>query len=180
VDRAWTDLPINTAFLPFVQITTRYLAGRMKDPPRLDTTVGRRVELAVPPACTRARITAPREIVKEFEVSGLPLAGTPPARRLSFADTSAPGAYEIAFLGMPRGEERLGFVVNLDAESESDLRRISDQELAWFGGHRVESPVRGEVSMSYLDFQVERGLWAPLLAGVLFLLVGECLLARRP
>jgi predicted anti-sigma-YlaC factor YlaD len=81
---------------------------------------------------------------------------------------------------MPRGEERRGFVVNLDAETESNLQKVSRKELAAFGARLVGVREADEVSMGYLEFGAEHGLWPPLLAGLVFLLTAECLLARKP
>jgi hypothetical protein len=175
VDREWTNLPITTAFLPLMQLTARYLAGRMEEDPRLDTLVGRPVEFAIPADSKRVRITNPDGVAKEFDA-----AGWRPSQKLRFTDTWEAGAYEIALLGMPRGEERRGFAVNLDAETESNLQKVSRKELAAFGARLVGVREADEVSMGYLEFGAEHGLWPPLLAGLVFLLTAECLLARRP
>jgi len=175
VDREWTNLPITTAFLPLMQLCARYLAGRMEEDPRLDTLVGRPVEFALPADCKRVRITDPNGAVQEFDAAALR-----PPRRFKFVDTATPGAYEIAFLGMPRGDERRGFVVNLDAEMESNLQKVSRKEMERFGLRMVGVREDEEVSMNYLEFGAEHGLWPPFLAGLLFLLIAECLLARKP
>ena len=110
-------------------------------------------------------------------------------RRLRFADSFVPGAYEITFAGTSQpvsqppgavGQHRTGFVVNLDATSESDLTKITRKELAWFGVQSTRIQEAGRANLDVLEYGIERGLWAPLLAGLLFLLVGECLLARKP
>ncbi len=175
VDRDWTNLPIMPSFLPLMQLSARYLAGRMEERPQLDTLVGRAVELTLPADCKRVRLTNPAGVVREIEVSGWR-----PPKRLRVAETGIPGPYEIALAGMPRGDERTGFVVNLDAESESNLKKISGKELAAYGARMMGVRDAGEVDMDYLEFGAERGLWAPLLAAFLFIAAVECLLARKP
>jgi hypothetical protein len=180
VDRDWTNLPITTSFLPLMQLAVRYLAGRMEADPRLDTLVGRTVELPVPPDAKRVRITNPEGAAREFMPADWAGGLAQPQGRLRFTETWVPGAYEIALLGMPRGDERRGFVVNLDAESESSLQKLSRKEIGGLGARMVGVREADQVSMSYLEFGTEQGLWPPLLAALVFLLMAECLLARKP
>jgi hypothetical protein len=190
VDRDWTNLPISTAFLPLMQTAVRHMAGRTEAQPELDTVVGRPVELSVPADCKRVRIINPAGSINEFDVAQAPVQAVTvsPRHRVTVSPCLLPGAYGITFLGRTprgaglsaRGEERLGFVVNLETEAESDLQKISRKDLTRFGVRLVGLLESGQVTMNDLEFGVERGLWAPLLAGLLFLLVGECLLARKP
>lgn len=169
IDRDWTDLPIQPAFLPLMQQSTRYLARAPMREPEPALAVGQRHEIALHEGDLRVEVTQPSGRQRSFERDRV--AGR---KTLTFDATDEPGIYRVAAAGRdgvlrPRGDAT--FVVNVDA-AESDLRPIDHarlDELAAGGGAKLAA--------SRPKRRVE--LWHALGAALLVLLLGEALLLRR-
>ena len=168
VDRDWTDLPIQPAFLPLIQQATRYLARAPMREPEAPLLVGQQHELQLREGDVRVEVTTPggRTVVYEKDkVAG--------RRALGFGATDAPGIYRVAVAGrdgvLHRRPEAT-FVVNVDpAESDPtpiDAARL--RQLAIGGGGAAAAPPKRRVE-----------LWHALGAALLLLLLGEALLLRR-
>jgi hypothetical protein len=168
VDRDWTDLPIQPAFLPLLQQATRYLARAPMREPEPPLLVGQQHELLLRDGDLRIEVTTPagRTIVYEKDkVAG--------RRALGFGATDAPGIYRVAAAGsdgVMRRRPEGTFVVNVDP-AESDPTPIDParlRQLALGGGGVVAAPPKRRVE-----------LWHALGAALLLLLLGEALLLRR-
>jgi hypothetical protein len=119
----WTSWPIAPSFPPFVQQLFRFA---ILQPARRTLTVGEPLEELLPSkvAATDATVQTP-----DGRTMTVPLRAEPDATQLRFADTDLSGLYRVRVGGSP-GE--LVFAVNVPVGSaaESDLRRISPDELA--------------------------------------------------
>jgi len=169
IDRDWTNLPIQPAFLPLVQQATRYLARAPMREPEAPLVVGQHHEIALRDGELRVEVTQPSGRQRVFErdkVQG--------RKALAFDTTDEPGVYRVATAakdGVMRPRRDATFVVNIDA-TESDPTPIDParlKQLAAGGGAKVAgaAPKR----------RVE--LWHSLGALLLLLLLGEALLLRR-
>ena len=168
IDRDWTDLPIQPAFLPLVQQATRYLARAPMREPEAPLVVGQRRDIALQEGDLRVEVTQPSGTPLTFErdkVSGRP--------RLGFDATDAPGIYRVAAAGrdgVMRPRRDATFAVNVDA-AESDPTKVDGarlKQLAVGGGAKVAAAPRRRVE-----------LWHSLGALLLLLLLGEALLLRQ-
>ena len=169
VDRDWTNLPIEPAFLPLVQQATRYLARAPMREPEAPLVVGQHHEIALRDGDLRVEVTQPSGRQRTFDrdkVSG--------RKALAFDATDEPGFYRVAVAGRDgamRPRRDATFVVNVDA-AESDLTQIDPlrlKQLAAGGGAKLSASVPKR--------RVE--LWHILGAALLILLLGEALLLRR-
>ena len=169
IDRDWTDLPIQPAFLPLMQQSTRYLARAPMREPEAPLIVGQHHEIALRDGELRVEVTQPSGRQRTFErdkVVG--------RKALAFDATDEPGTYRVTSAGrdgVMRPRRDATFVVNVDA-AESDLTPIDParlKELAAGGGAKVASAAPKR--------RVE--LWHTLGAALLILLLGEALLLRR-
>ncbi len=169
VDRDWTNLPIQPAFLPLVQQSTRYLARAPMREPEAPRLVGQHHEIALREGELRVEVTQPSGRQRTFDrdkVLG--------RKALAFDSTDEPGIYRVASAGRDgvlRPRRDATFVVNIDG-AESDPTPIDPtrlKQLAVGGGAKVAgaAPKR----------RVE--LWHALGAALLLLLLGEALLLRR-
>jgi hypothetical protein len=169
IDRDWTNLPIQPAFLPLVQQSTRYLARAPMREPEAPLLVGQHHEIALRDGELRVEVTQPSGRQRTFERDKV--AGR---KALAFDSTDEPGIYRVASAGhdgVMRPRRDATFVVNIDP-AESDPTPIDParlKQLAAGGGAKVAgaAPKR----------RVE--LWHALGAALLLLLLGEALLLRR-
>ncbi len=170
LDRDWSDLAIQPAYLPLVQQAVRYLAGASLRAPDAASLVGWPHEVPLAPGDARVEVTAPAGGARDFD--GERVAGR---RSLTFADADEPGIYRVSGAGggvAARLQPRPGasFAVNVDA-AESDLARADPARLRAGGdGHgdgKARAPKR----------RVE--LWHGLGAALLALLLVEGVLALR-
>jgi uncharacterized membrane protein len=120
VNTDWTSWPIAPSFPPFVQELFRFA---MLQPPRRTVNVGEAIEELLPPSvlATEATVQTP-----DGRTETVPLRAEPNATRLRFADTDQSGLYRVRF-GSPRLE--IVFAVNVPTGGESDLRRITVDDL---------------------------------------------------
>lgn len=169
VDRDWTNLPIEPAFLPLVQQATRYLARAPMREPEAPLVVGQHHEIALRDGDLRVEVTQPSGRQRTFDRDKV--AGR---KALAFDATDEPGFYRVAVAGrdgVMRPRRDATFVVNVDA-AESDLTQIDPlrlRQLAAGGGAKLAASVPKR--------RVE--LWHTLGAALLILLLGEALLLRR-
>jgi len=169
IDRDWTNLPIQPAFLPLVQQSTRYLARAPMREPEAPLIVGQHHDIALRDGELRVEVTQPSGRQRTFERDKI--VGR---KALAFDATDEPGIYRVASAGrdgVMRPRRDATFVVNVDA-AESDLTPIDParlQQLAAGGGAKIAAAVPKR--------RVE--LWHTLGAALLILLLGEALLLRR-
>ncbi|MGZ3429234.1 MAG: hypothetical protein ACXVCV_21430, partial [Polyangia bacterium] len=169
IDRDWTNLPIQPAFLPLMQQATRYLARAPMREPEAPLIVGQHHEIALHDGDLRVEVTQPSGRQRTFDrdkVVG--------RKALAFDATDEPGIYRVASAGRDgvlRPRRDATFVVNVDA-AESDPTPIDAarlKSLAVGGGAKVAAAAPKR--------RVE--LWHTLGAALLILLLGEALLLRR-
>jgi hypothetical protein len=171
IDRDWTNLPIQPAFLPLMQQATRYLARAPMREPEAPLIIGQHHEIALSSTGgdLRVEVTQPSGRQRTFDrdkVVG--------RKALAFDATDEPGNYRVAAAGRDgvlRPRRDATFVVNVDA-AESDPTPIDParlKSLAVGGGAKVAAAAPKR--------RVE--LWHTLGAALLILLLGEALLLRR-
>jgi hypothetical protein len=170
VDRDWTDLPIQPAFLPLIQQAVRYLARaplRESEPP---TLIGQPRDLKLQAGDSRVEITLPSAQKRLFERLG-------GRQQLPFSDTQEAGFYRMAAASdsgawRPRPSEF--FVVNIDP-GESDLRHVAKGVLTALQRPlaRSDADADGAVAPRH---RVEVWHYVGLL--LLLFLLGEALLLR--
>lgn len=97
LDRDWTHWPARASFVPFLQRSAAYLAGRLGEAAPLEIEVGQPVRLPLAPEADGLRVLVPGG---ESRV----LRAAPGADEVEFGDTGSPGAYELRQL---RGEQEL-------------------------------------------------------------------------
>lgn len=168
IDRDWTDLPIQPAFLPLVQQATRYLARAPMREPEAPLVIGQPHEIPLARGDLRVEVSEPSRRTRTFDKDKV--AGR---KTLAFSHTDEPGIYHVAAAGRDgvlRPRRDATFVVNVDA-AESDTTPIAAARIRQLevgaGAHPTAVPRR----------RVE--LWHALGAALLVLLLGEALLLRR-
>ncbi|MSP61882.1 MAG: VWA domain-containing protein [Myxococcales bacterium] len=167
LDRDWSDLAIQPAYLPLMQQAARHLARTSLAEPDAPSLVGQPREIPLADGDRRVEVSGPGGAMRSFEADRV--AGR---KSLSFVDTDEPGLYRVsaggAGAGKPRGQA--SFAVNVDPP-ESDLARIEPARLATLmkarEGGTGKTPRR----------RVE--LWHALGAALLGLLLVEGVLALR-
>jgi len=121
LDRDWTDLPIRPGYLPVVQRSARYLAGRLGEREPRRVRVGEPVELEVSRGMQRLAVIGPGGEKRSYSVKEL--AGR---TKIAFQHTDRPGSYrvwaEVPDLGGLIELFGSEFVVETDPV-ESDLAR---------------------------------------------------------
>ena len=171
LDRAWSDLPVRTAFLPLLRRSILYLARRATSEGDRRHRVGEPVELDVGGLVDeRAVVRGPGDRRWVLE---------PEEGQVSFVPPVA-GSYEVWADGTEGGEagqrlDGLAFSVNVHHE-ESDLRPLGDEALApWLGDggepggeDRVEATQKKRVN-----------IWPALLFAVTLALLLETLIGTR-
>jgi len=168
IDRDWTDLPIQPAFLPLMQQSVRYLARAPLRESEPATLIGQPHDIKLQAGDTRVEVTLPSVQKRLFERLG-------GRQLLSFGDTIEAGFYRVAAAtdtGAWRPRPAEFFVVNVDPV-ESDLRHAPaalvqalERPLSHVEGEGAQAPRR----------RVE--IWHYLGLAILLLLVGEALLLR--
>lgn len=167
VDRAWSDLALQPAFLPLMQQAARYLARAALREPEPPSLVGQIHEIPLGPGDRRLEVTVPGGTAHHLEADRV--AGR---SRFPFAATDEPGIYAVAIgVGSAAIAPRpsASFAVNVDT-AESDLLPIAAAKLAELVAtrpHHAPPPRR----------RIE--LWHALGAALLALLFVESLLAAR-
>jgi len=169
LDRDWNSWPARASYLPFMQRTCAYLAGRLEKRAPLEAVVGDTVRIPLVPESDGFRLTAPDGT--RFDLAGKQEVAPHPV----FNKTDLPGWYEI----VPTKNGRAlhagalpGMIVHLPPR-ESDLRPISPGEMKASMGERASlilAPGAGSLARS-------RAEWFLLLALALLLL--EAFLSRK-
>jgi hypothetical protein len=171
VDRDWSDWPIQTSFLPTLQLAAGYLSRSLEERPPAPTVVGAPHSLEAPEGTRIDGVVGPdgrgRAIVAGHD-------GEPPR----VEDTGRSGLYRVR--GRPPGEETarelpdVSFAVHVDP-TESDTRRLDADELrARFGGERVAVSTDPAAARPR-----ETPLWSFLLAAGVLAFLTEGILIRR-
>lgn len=170
VDRDWTSLPLQPAYLPLMQQATRYLARAPMREPEPPLTVGQRHDIPLSSSGGDLRVEVTQPSGRQRTLERDRVAGR---RKVVFDATDEPGIYRVAAAGRDgvlRPRQDATFVVNVDA-AESDPTPIDParlQQLAVGGGAKITAAPRRRVE-----------LWHALGAALLLLLLGEALLLRR-
>ncbi len=143
LDRDWTDMPIRPGYLPLVQRSARYLAGRLDDMEVDRVEVGRPLPLEIADGMQRLVVVKPDGV--EVPFTAKQLAGI---SSLPFLDTAAPGCHrvwaDIPGFGGFREIEGLAFLVETDP-AESDLDH--GEPLAGLEIEADLAPVEGHLPM---------------------------------
>ena len=162
VDRDWSDFPIRTAFLPFMQRAAAWLTGSLDEREQLRARVGELVTLPFDEAVTPVALKAPsgeeRVLSKgEAAVTGGPL--------------SEPGHYEVLdAAGRPL--EGLAFAATLDPAASDTTRHDVEAVAGWFG-EEVVRRADGEST----EKKTPLWTWLLLLGALAFF--GEGVLLRK-
>jgi hypothetical protein len=127
-DRDWTDLPVKTAYLPFVQALTSYLAGGKRGSLDAGIPVGAAKEISLPPAYVGRSLRVIKPNKQDAEVF---LSGEKERAAAQFQDNDRAGIYRLA---LPAGADKEAGVAQIYAVNppflESRLDEISARELA--------------------------------------------------
>lgn len=127
-DRDWTDLPVKTAYLPFVQALTSYLAGGKRGSLDGGIPVGTVKEIFLPPAYVGKSLRVIKPNRQDAEVF---LAGEKERAAARFQDNDKAGIYRLA---LPAGADKETGIAQIYAVNppflESRLDEISARELA--------------------------------------------------
>ncbi|MDP2606724.1 MAG: VWA domain-containing protein, partial [Deltaproteobacteria bacterium] len=127
-DRDWTDLPVKTAYLPFVQALTSYVAGGKRGFLDGGIPVGAVKEISLPPAYVGKSVRVIKPNKQDAEVF---LSGQKERAAAQFQDNDRAGIYRMA---LPAGADKDAGVAQIYAVNppflESRLDEISTPELA--------------------------------------------------
>lgn len=173
-DRDWTDLPVKTAYLPFIQALTGYLAGGKRGALDAGITVGAVKEFSLPPGYVGKNLRVIKPDRRETEVV---LAGAKERATARFQENDRAGIYRVA---LPAGTDKETGAPQIYAVNppflESRLDEISERELA-----AKLKPIRVEViPVEALQQGGKRmDLALPLLALLIVTLLLEGWLAQR-
>ncbi len=173
-DRDWNDLPVKTAYLPFVQALSGYLAGGKRGAFDSGIPVGAVKEISLPPAYVGKSLRIIKPNRQDAEVF---LSGEKERAAARFEDNDKAGIYR---LSLPAGGEKESGAPQIYAVNppflESRLDEISARELA-----AKLKPIRVEVIP--VDALQQGGkrtdLALPLLALLIVTLLLEGWLAQR-
>lgn len=168
IDFDWTDLPIRTAFLPFVQRTMEYLARRTGSESSV-AEVGRRRRIEVPDeSVSRALITGPSDERFVLEVRD---------GEASFVPQSA-GLYRVSLEVEGAADDMPSMAFSARSPlSETDLAAVSPSVLdAWRDASRGVG-VNAEDRMDIPENR--RSAWPILLFVLVVILYAESLLSFR-
>lgn len=171
VDRDWSDWPIQTSFLPTLQLAAGYLSRSLEESPPAPTVVGAPHPLDAPEGTRIDAVIGPdgreRPILAGRE-------GQPPR----VEETTRSGLYLVR--GRLPGEETshdlpgVSFAVHTDP-AESDTRRLDASELsARFAGEKVAVATDPAAARTR-----ETPLWSMLLAVGVLAFLTEGVLVRR-
>lgn len=166
VDRAWTDWPIRTSFLPAMQRFTGYLAGVLDEKGLEQVLVGQTKGVDPPRGASGLAVVGPSQ-------RPIPLS-TSPEGKLVATGLALPGVYSIVAEGNVSGDlSDLTFAVNVDPR-ESDLTRLDERELKAYFGEKTRTQKGTGKDEAPPPFP----LWSILLATAAALFVIEGVLVR--
>lgn len=186
LDRGWSDLPLKSIFLPFIQESVHYLAGSSTEgeAEAVFTTL-QPVPIRVPVGTGPLTVTRAGEPAGAFEPTGEEDSGAGALSRRIFRGATRPGHYQVFEAVESGGETRsvprpeLGFAVNAPSE-EGRLAPLDPERLRQV---LPDVPViiegQGGESQAMVTVERKRGLAHPLLWGVLALLIIEGLMTLR-
>jgi len=173
LDRAWTDLPVRSAFLPMIRRSVMYLARRTTSDQEDSYRAGKTAEIEVPGGIDdRAVVRGPGD-VRDIVV--------PDQGRISFTPEQ-PGFYEVApeESDSEESEPAAGQVLPINVGvAESDLTPLSEDAYApWLEGAQKGSNPSGEGAE---EARSERrvNIWPALLFAVTIALLLETLFGTR-
>ncbi len=174
VDRAWTDFPIRTAFLPVMQQLAGYLARALDERRAQTLLVGQSHRLPVPQGAEEVVVEGPEGIRVEFKGEALSTG------ELTLSQVDRPGVYRVRVRRGTAWETPpgLSFVVLTDRR-ESDTTRVNLEELrAYLGGGEGEESTVAAASLSG-ESSGKRPLWSTVLLIVVTALLLEGWLLYR-
>ena len=127
-DRDWNDLPVKTAYLPFIQALSGYLAGGKRGSLDAGIAVGAVKKISLPPAYVGRSLRVIKPNKQDAEVF---LSGEKNRAAAQFQDNDRAGIYRLA---LPAGADKETGVAQIYAVNppflESRLDEISAPELA--------------------------------------------------
>jgi Mg-chelatase subunit ChlD len=156
LDRDWNSWPARASFLPFLQRTTAYLAGRLGQMPPVEVEVGTPVRISLVPDADSVRLISPDGTpidVAPSEAAGSigrgESAGESAASAV-FRDTWTPGWYKIVQMRkgqtLPK-ESTPGLIVTIPLQ-ESNLEPIGETRLQELLGQGIELTLAGDADGS--------------------------------
>ncbi|MCU0695649.1 MAG: BatA domain-containing protein [Myxococcaceae bacterium] len=164
VDRDWSDFPIRTAFLPFMQRAAAWLTGSLDEREQLRARVGETVTLPlagdVAAVLVKSASGEERALTKD-ETGASATAGPLPE----------PGRYDVLDAA-GRPVEALAFSATLDPAASDTTRHDVEAVTAWFG-EEVVKLAEGEST------EKKTPVWTWLLLVGALAFVGEGLLLRK-
>jgi hypothetical protein len=180
LDDSWTAFPKHAMFLPFVVLTSQYLARY--DTPVTSYTVGRMLDVSEPMAA----------IVREGAATGAARRATgvvsaPSGRQVTIGDggnqsieLDEQGFFSVRMQGTTGRPFAVG--VNLDP-AESDLSSLSPQEFVTSVAGQAAATASGgsleDPELTPADIEKQQSVWWFLLLGAAAMLLGEATLANR-
>lgn len=172
VDADWSNLPLRASYLPMLQRLSVYLASTVYPPRNLE--VGRSIAAFLPPAHAgkKAIVTAPDGTKAEVAVVKKGTRGV-----VEWGQTQQPGLYTVL---PPDAQPPLHYVVNA-SRKESDLERLTPEEITEFGKANGVSIVRSEAEYKQTEHERRYGreVWKTLLWALLALALGELFLQQK-
>lgn len=174
MDLEWNNLCLKSVFVPFVHQLTKRLCAEQAAKDR-NLTVGREVDLALPPATKQAQLKTPAGQAGRVELKSVD--GT----QVATFTVDRPGIYELTYGG---GAAR--FAANLDPR-EPDLRQLDTRELVSSVQPRPLLSVKDAAGVRTLvgrqtareRAEGQQRLWVYLIGFVLAALVVEMIVAAR-
>lgn len=167
LDRDWTDLAIQTGYLPLLDKSIRYLAKKQLRAGARDVLVGQNAWVTVEPSDRRIEIESHKGRVAVLGAERLK-----DRDRARFSETTEPGFFSVRAIsdtGVRKLRPESAFAVNIDA-SLSDLSRLSADKLPQGGKGRATA---SEAHKRRVE------LWHGLGAALLLLLLLEGLIVLR-
>jgi hypothetical protein len=173
-DRDWNDLPVKTAYLPWIQGLANYLAGGKRGSMDGGIAVGSVKEIGLPPSYVGKTLKIIKPNRQEAEVS---IEGEKDRSVAAFNDNDRAGIYRLA---LPAGGEKVSGTPQLYAVNppflESRLDQITEAEVR----AKLRPVVADVVSADTLQQGGKRlDLAYPLVALLILTLLMEGWLAQR-
>lgn len=183
VDLDWSDLALQTAYLPLMRRTMQYLARRATSAERAQPTAGKRMTLDVSGLVQeRAIVRGPDELRLVLEPVDGQVNFVP--ERLGFyqvwADRDASDTADAAEDATQNRLDALAFAVNLDPQ-ESDLSPLPMDALQpWTNPALVDGDAATAAARARMGQDERRvNIWPPILFGITMLLLLESLVGTR-
>ena len=170
IDADWSNFPMRPSYLPLLQRLSVYLASTVYPPRNLD--VGRPLVAFLP--ASDAGKKAQLGLADGTNVE-IPIVKKGERGVVEYGKTQRPGLYTLT----PPDGKTVHFVVNA-SRKESDLQRLTPQEIADFAKSHGVSVVNSSADYDQLDHTQRFGheLWKPVLWLLLILSFGELFLQQ--